>query len=441
MYFVSTRDKDQLHPVSLSEAVIKGLANDGGLFMPQKINTLIKEELVKIPFMNLHEIASLVLSLFLGDAVKKEKLESICAEVFNFQIPLVEIEKNIYSLELFHGPTLAFKDVGARFMARILEYFSSDYKKEIKVVVATSGDTGSAVAAGFHGVNGIQVYILYPKGKVSRMQQKQLTTWGENITALELQGTFDDCQYHVKKLLSDPELRLTSLFTSANSINIARLLPQVVYYVYAWSRVQHHGKPIIMSVPSGNFGNLTAGILAQKIGVPIFHFIAATNKNDIVPVYLREGNFLPRPSVQTISNAMDVGNPSNFERLLQLFDNAYPALRKAISGYSYSDEETQKAMINIFESYAYVSDPHGAIGFLGLKQYISEHPGEFSGVFLETAHPAKFHETVEKCLDITISIPEKLKAFEEKEGHAVACLNDYETVKKLILNGVSNAKQ
>ncbi|MDP2237936.1 MAG: threonine synthase [Bacteroidales bacterium] len=433
MKFISTRDINQLNPVNLREAVIKGLADDGGLFMPSAISLISKDELEKMPSMPLPEIASLVLGRFLGEAIEKKQLENICNEVFNFPVPLVEIEKNVFSLELFHGPTLAFKDVGARFMSRLMGSFSLDNSKEIKVVVATSGDTGSAVAAGFHGVKGIEVFILFPKGKVSRMQEKQLTTWGGNITAIEVEGVFDNCQKHVKSLLADEKLKESTLLTSANSINIARLLPQAVYYAYAWSRLQHSGKPIVISVPSGNFGNLTAGLLAQKIGIPIHHFIASTNINDVVPSYLNDGKFLPRPSEQTVSNAMDVGNPSNFERMLHLFHNDHQSMKQSITGYHFNDTETKNAIRDIAENTGYVVDPHGAVGYLGLKQFILNNHFEMTGVFLETAHPAKFPETVEESLGKEILVPERLSAFEEKASFSIPCANDYEAVKDILM--------
>jgi threonine synthase len=433
MKFISTRDLNQLSPVNLREAVLQGLADDGGLFMPSSINLISKEELEKMPFMNLPEIGSFLLGHFLGNSINKVQLDNICNEVFNFPVSLVEVENGIHSLELFHGPTLAFKDVGARFMSRLMGSFSLDKNNEIKVAVATSGDTGSAVAAGFHGVKGIEVYILFPKGKVSRMQEKQLTTWGDNITAIEVDGVFDDCQKHVKSLLADEELKKNILLTSANSINIARLLPQAVYYAYAWSRLQHLKKPLVISVPSGNFGNLTAGLLAQKAGIPIHHFIASTNINDVVPSYLKDGKFLPRPSIQTISNAMDVGNPSNFERMLHLFGNDHQSMKQVVTGYHFSDSETKAAIRTISERTSYVADPHGAVGYLGLQKFISENPFDMTGVFLETAHPAKFPETVEESLGKKISVPQRLKAFEDKTSYSIPCANNYEAVKDILI--------
>jgi len=433
MLYVSTRDKKHLNPVNLSTAVIKGLADDGGLYMPLHINVLSNEILQTFPSRELPEIAGIFLNHLLDGAVSSSVIEAISNEVFNFPIPLVSIDKNIHSLELFHGPTLAFKDVGARFMSRLMKSFDYDESPELKVAVATSGDTGSAVAAGFHGVKGVKVYVLFPKGKVSKMQQKQFTTWGDNIVAVEVDGTFDDCQRHVKMLLSDPDLKEKALLTSANSINIARLLPQAVYYAYAWSRLSQNGKPLVISVPSGNFGNLTAGLIAHQAGIPIHHFIASTNVNDVVPNYLDTGVFESKPSLPTISNAMDVGNPSNFERMLHLFNNQKQPMNEFITGYRFTDAETMAAITNLYETTAYITDPHGAVGYLGLKKFIENNDFTGNGVFLETAHPAKFGETVEKSIANKVAFPQRLAAFEEREEKFIPCPNDYNLVKEIVL--------
>ena len=433
MLYVSTRDKQHLNPVNLATAVIKGLADDGGLYMPIHINTLGNDVLQKLPFLELPEIAGVLLNHLLAGAVSASTLQAISSEVFDFPIPLEAIGENIYSLELFHGPTLAFKDVGARFMSRLMKSFEYDDAAELKVAVATSGDTGSAVAAGFHAVKGVKVYVLFPKGKVSKMQQKQLTTWGDNIIAVEVDGTFDDCQRHVKMLLSDPDLKTQALLTSANSINIARLLPQAVYYAYAWSRLTNKNNPLVISVPSGNFGNLTAGLIAHKAGIPIHHFIASTNVNDSVPNYLDTGVFKSKPSLPTISNAMDVGNPSNFERMLHLFDDKQEQMRELITGYSFTDAETMAAISNLYETTGYIADPHGAVGYLGLKKFIQEKSFTGNGLFLETAHPAKFGETVEKCILNAIPYPERLAAFDVKDEKFIACPNAYDVIKMIVL--------
>ncbi len=432
MKYFSTRDHDKRQSVSLQEAVIKGLADDGGLFMPERLVPIDPETLDSFTSLKLPEIAAKMLFPYLAESISSTDFDALCHDVFNFPISWVEIEDNIFSLELFHGPTLAFKDVGARFMARLLAGFAHQEHKNIKVVVATSGDTGSAVAAGFYGMKGTKVYIFFPKNKVSRMQQKQLTTWGGNIVALEVDGTFDDCQRHVKALLSDAEMQQNQVLTSANSINIARLLPQMVYYAFAASRLKQQDKPLVFSVPSGNFGNLTAGLMAQLMGIPIHQFVAATNVNDVVPSYLQEGVFTARPSVKTISNAMDVGNPSNFERMLFLFKNV-EAMRQHLQAYSFSDEQTEEVMKSVFQHCNYLLDPHGAVGYLGLKKYLQQNPPPAIGVFLETAHPAKFAETVKKRLRNKLVIPERLQAFEDKKEQFLSCENNYSQIKKVVL--------
>lgn len=436
MKYISTRQQQE---TNIKTAILKGLANDGGLFMPEYIPKLESEFFKNLPNLSIQEIGFRVAKEFLRESISDENLKEIIDEVLNFEIPAVKISDNIYSLELFHGPTMAFKDVGARFMARMMAYFSKG--KPMKVIAATSGDTGSAVASGFFGVQGIEVYILYPKGKVSPLQEKQLTTWGGNIKALEIDGTFDDCQALAKQILSDEELNQKFTLTSANSINIARLIPQSFYYFWAFAQLQKLGKPIVFSVPSGNFGNLTAGLFAKKMGLPVHQFIASTNQNDVVPQFLETGIYEAKPSKQTISNAMDVGNPSNFERLKSLFNNEVSEFKKEIKSYSFSDEETKSAMIKVKWEFDYVLDPHGAVAYLGLETFRKSFDsaqdykagGNFVGVLLETAHPAKFVEVVEDVLKEKIDIPEKLEAFNKKEKQSVEFAADFELLKQFLM--------
>ncbi len=433
MNYYSTRDKLHAHPATLEEAVLKGLAPDGGLYLPETIEQLSKELIHSIPDLPLSLIAYEVAAKLTGYTLPADVLQRIVSETIDFPLPVVPIENNIYSLELFHGPTMAFKDVGARFMARLMAWFVSDSTEPLKVIVATSGDTGSAVAAGFFGVQGIEVIIIYPKGKVSPLQEKQLTTWGGNIKAIELDGTFDDCQRIAKQLLADKELNSRHKLTSANSINIARLIPQSFYYFEAYARLVHLGKPIVVGVPSGNFGNLTGGFLAKKMGLPIDHFVAATNANDIVPHYLTTGNFEPRKSVQTVSNAMDVGNPSNFERMSAIFGESLIEFKAYFSGFSCTDSQTIEAMHDVYMRTGYELDPHGAVGYLGLKAALAmpEHQNK-TGVLLETAHPAKFLEVAELALSKKIRVPEKLQAFAQRQKQAIPCSNDYADVRAIV---------
>ncbi len=432
MKYISTRQQQE---TNIKTAILKGLADDGGLFMPEYIPQLDSEFFENLPNLTLQQIGFRVAKEFLGESISNGNLKEIIDEVLNFEIPVVKISENIYSLELFHGPTMAFKDVGARFMARMMSYFSEG--KPMKVIAATSGDTGSAVASGFFGVPGIEVYILYPKGKVSPLQEKQLTTWGGNIKALEIDGTFDDCQALAKQILSDEELNQKFTLTSANSINIARLIPQSFYYFWAFAQLQKLGKPIVFSVPSGNFGNLTAGLFAKKMGLPVHHFVASTNENDVVPKFLETGNYEAKPSKQTISNAMDVGNPSNFERMQSFFNNDVSEFKKEIVSYSFSDEETKNAMQEVRKEFGYTLDPHGAVAYLGLQalqQAQSDKVGEdFVGVLLETAHPAKFVEVVEDVLQEEVIIPEKLEAFNKKEKQSLEFPADFELVKTYLM--------
>ena len=421
----------QAETVTLPYAVLKGLADDGGLYMPERIPQLPASFFDNIHNIALPEIGYTVASALLGDEVPADVLKKIVEETLNFSIPAVHVEKDIYSLELFHGPTMAFKDVGARFMSRLMAYFNRSESRQLKVIVATSGDTGSAVAAGFFNVPGIRVFILFPKGKVSPLQQKQLTTWDGNITAIEVDGTFDDCQKMAKQALGDAELNKNNLLTSANSINIARLIPQSFYYFWAHAQLKQIGKPLAFSVPSGNFGNITGGLLAVAMGLPAQHFIAATNANDVVPEYLRTSVYKTRPSVQTISNAMDVGNPSNYARMCEMFEHNHQRFCDNISGYAYTDEETRQTMRAV-KKQGYLLDPHGAIAYLGLKEYLKDSKADAVGVFLETAHPAKFREVVEETLGEPVEIPQQLQVFLNKEEKMIHMPNDYERLKRVI---------
>lgn len=390
---------------TFKNAVVEGLAKDRGIYFPETITPLSKDFIENISDYSNHEIAYEVIKQFVGDEIPAEKIKEIVANTVSFDFPLVKVDDNIASLELFHGPTMAFKDVGAKFMAQCLEYFNKDNDDEVTVLVATSGDTGGAVANGFLGAKGVNVVILYPSGKVSDIQEKQLTTLGQNITALEVDGVFDDCQEMVKTAFLDEEI--TKTLTSANSINVARWLPQMFYFFFAYKELYKKNKDLIFSVPSGNFGNICAGIMAQKLGLPIKHFVAATNVNDTVPNFLKDGVYKPKPSKATISNAMDVGNPSNFIRIQELFNNDLEALKSAFSSYSFSDDKTRVTMKEIYANSGYVTDPHGAVGYLGLKKHgLKEN--EF-GVFLETAHPVKFLDVVEETLPVKVAIPEQIK--------------------------------
>ena len=426
MKFYSTRNKALR--VSLREAVVQGLAPDNGLFMPETIPVLPSEFFRQMHTLSFQEIAFTVASKLLGDEVAPQQLKKIVEHTVNFDAPLVEVEKDIYALELFHGPTLAFKDFGARFMSQLLGYFAGQDKREVTILVATSGDTGSAVANGFLGVPGTRVIVLYPSGKVSEVQEKQFTTLGKNITAIEIDGTFDDCQLLVKTAFMDNDLKQRLFLTSANSINIARLIPQSFYYFYAWSRLSQLRKDVVFSVPSGNFGNLTAGLLAKQMGLPVKKFVAATNINDIVPKYLNTGTFEPTSSRQTISNAMDVGNPSNFDRMKDLFGET---MKDHIVGCSFNDEQTRSAMRSVFAQSNYVLDPHGAVGYLGLKKYLSENKKE-AGVFLETAHPGKFIDVVEDTLQRKIDLPPELQAFMKGEKKSIQMNKDFESFRKYL---------
>lgn len=417
---------------SLEEAVVKGLASDKGLYMPQMIKVLPQEFYDSIDTLSFQEIAYRVADAFFGEDVPADILKQIVYDTLSFDVPLVPVN-SVYSLELFHGPTLAFKDVGGRFMARLLGYFiKKEGKKKVNVLVATSGDTGSAVANGFLGVEGIHVYVLYPKGKVSEIQEKQFTTLGQNITALEVDGTFDDCQALVKLAFLDKELNEHMQLTSANSINVARFLPQAFYYFYAYAQLKRIGKAenVVMCVPSGNFGNITAGLFAKRMGLPIKRFIAANNRNDIFYQYLKTGIYSPRPSVATIANAMDVGEPSNFVRVLDLYAGSHAAISTEISGATYTDEQIAETMRKVWKSSHYLLDPHGACGYRALEEDLL--PGE-TGVFLETAHPAKFLDTVKGIIGEAVEIPTKLKAFMQGEKKSLLLSKNFADFKAYLM--------
>lgn len=403
---------------TFENAVLKGLAPDKGLYFPKEIKKLPASFFEGIKSLSKTEIAFEVIKNFIGNEIPEAELKKIIETTLDFDFPLVKLNENISILELFHGPTLAFKDVGAKFMAGSLGYFiKKGNLGKVTVLVATSGDTGGAVANGFLGVDGIDVVILYPKGKVSEIQEKQLTTLGQNITALEVAGTFDDCQDMVKQAFLDKELQQKMQLTSANSINVARWLPQMFYYFFAYQQLAEDKRKLVFSVPSGNFGNICAGLLAKKMGLPISHFVASSNVNDVVGRYLKTEKYEPKPSVQTISNAMDVGNPSNFIRIKELFQNQFRELKEHLSSYSFDDEATKDAIKEVYENTGYVMDPHGAVGYLGLGSFLSQNP-EYHGIFLETAHPVKFLETVENVIGKKLEIPGSIQSILKKEKQA-----------------------
>jgi len=425
MNYYSTNRKTGLR--SFKEAVIEGLPADNGLFMPEYIPKLPASFFKDLYSKSVQEIAVEVATPFVNDCIEEKALYNIISNVLNFDIPIVQVHDSIYSLELFHGPTLAFKDVGARFLAQCLGYFSGE---KVTVLVATSGDTGSAVAHGFLGVENVDVVILYPSGKVSPLQEKQLTTLGQNIQAVEVNGNFDDCQQLVKTAFLDQELKKEVQLTSANSINIARLLPQSFYYFWAIAQLKETNQPIYVSVPSGNYGNLTAGLMAKDMGLPISRFIASSNRNDIVPNYLDSGLFEPKSSISTISNAMDVGNPSNFSRLTELYNNDWKTIIKDIVGYSFSDDETRQTILDVYHKHQYLLDPHGAVGYMGLKNHMKKQNG--IGIFLETAHPAKFKEVVEPLVG-KIQVPERLSQYLKKDKQSIKMQNNYAALKELLV--------
>tara|TARA_B100000767_G_scaffold10845_1_gene10574 strand:+ start:13461 stop:14756 length:1296 start_codon:yes stop_codon:yes gene_type:complete len=420
-------------PTEFSEAVIKGIAPDRGLYFPEKIHHLPDSFFENIEHKTIPEIAFEVIAPFVAGSIPEAELKNIIEETLDFDFPIVPITDQIGTLELFQGPTLAFKDVGARFMARCLGYFNKkNNSQKVTILVATSGDTGGAVANSFLGVKGIEVLILYPKGKVSKVQEQQLTTLGQNITAFEVDGVFDDCQDMVKTAFLDQDVTNKRQLTSANSINVARWLPQMFYYFIAYRTLKRLNKPLVVSVPCGNFGNICAGIMAREIGLPIDHFVASTNINDVVPDYLKTGKYSLKKSTPTLSNAMDVGDPSNFIRILKIFNNNFDLLKENLSGYSFTDTETREALKEIHETSGYVADPHGAVGYLGLKEYLKAHPEKY-GVFLETAHPVKFLDTVEETLNIKVEIPDRLKETLSKTKKSIS-IKDYEDLKAFLLS-------
>ena len=421
-------------PVSFKEAVINGIARDKGLYFPESINPLPTGFFNELTTLSKNEIAFQLIQPFVGSSIPQETLENIINETLDFEFPLIPLTDRISSLELYHGPTLAFKDVGARFMARCLGYFAAldSKKKEITVLVATSGDTGGAVNNGFLGVEGVTVVILYPSGKVSEIQEKQLTTLGKNITALEVDGTFDNCQNMVKNAFVDPEITTKRTLTSANSINVARWLPQSFYYLFALQQLKERSNPPVFSVPSGNFGNICAGMVAYKLGMPVTHFVASVNSNAVVPDYLKTGSYAPQQSIATISNAMDVGDPSNFVRIQKLFENDFGKLSQMLTSYSFSDTETRAAIEELYERFNYLADPHGAVGYLGLQKYLSAHPNA-QGIFLETAHPIKFLDTVEAVIDKKVTIPNAIEELIQKKKKSVAIKN-YSEFKAFMLH-------
>lgn len=464
MRYVSTRDSRREHPASLRHAVLNGLAPDGGLYMPERIPPLPSDVLRELPSLALPELGFHLLRPFIespdaasstssapsadptsassaADPVSDATLRRILDETLDFPIPLVPVDGRIHSLELFHGPTLAFKDVGARFMARLMAHYMRGENAELHVIVATSGDTGGAVAAGFHRVPGIRVWILYPKGKVSELQRRQLTTWGDNITALEVDGTFDDCQRIVKDLLADTSLRDRRRLTSANSINIARLLPQAIYHAWAVAQAISLGLTdpasphVAISVPSGNFGNLTAGLFARAMGIPATRYIAATNANDVVPRFLDSGRYAPRPSVRTLSNAMDVGAPSNFERMQALFHDEPAAFRRVLSGHPFTDAQVVRAIVDLHASHGYLLDPHGAVGYLALLDFLDGQyaSGPLAALFMETAHPIKFASETAPLTGLQPPEPPAVRDLMARESHHLSLPPESARVRELLL--------
>lgn len=430
MKYFSLNNKS--HQVNFETAVIQGLAPDRGLYFPEKIPALDPAFIANLHQFSDQEIGYRVISPFIGDEIEEKELRKIIADTLSFPFPVQKVTGQTFALELFHGPTLAFKDVGARFMAGCLGYFRRNSKEPVTVLVATSGDTGGAVASGFYDVPGVEVVILYPSKKVSQLQEKQLTTLGKNIHALEIEGTFDDCQQLVKTAFLDQELQQKRALTSANSINVARWLPQMFYYFLAYKQMKAAHPKLIFSVPSGNFGNICAGMMAAAMGLPVSHFVAATNVNDTVPRFMETGKYDPHSAVPTLSNAMDVADPSNFVRILELFGNSLPSLQAKLSSYSFTDAETSVTMEKVWKEHHYMLDPHGAVGYLGLQQYLQDHP-ELTGIFLETAHPVKFEDTAPKSIREEIYTPAKVASLYYKEKQATLLPTDYNTFKNWLM--------
>ncbi|MGB0985295.1 MAG: threonine synthase [Saprospiraceae bacterium] len=429
MKLYSTNNKKKF--VTLEEAVLKGLPDDNGLFMPEMIPTLPASFFKNLKDYSFAEIAFQITKTLFQGAIPEENVQEIIQNAVNFPAPVVELDENKAVLELYHGPSLAFKDFGARFMAQLMSYFNRKNDKELVILVATSGDTGGAVAAGFYKTLGIKVVILYPSGKVSDLQEKQLTTLGYNIHALEIDGSFDDCQALVKQAFLDKKLTSSIRLSSANSINIARLIPQSFYYVEAYKQLKTQ-KPVAFCIPSGNFGNLTAGLLAQKMGLPVAHFVAATNANDVVPNYLKTGKYEPRPSIPTISNAMDVGAPSNFKRMQDFYGDSWESMKQDIYGYACDDAATREGVKEVFEKYNYEIDPHGAIGYLALKEYLKVFP-EHYGIVLETAHPSKFKVDMDEILEKSIDVPARLAVLKDKKKETTEMKADFGAFKNWLL--------
>lgn len=431
MKYYSTNKKSPL--ADFREATINGQAPDKGLYFPVEVPVIDRVLITNIEEYSNEEIAFRVIEPYVGGAISGDKLMQAVKETISFPIPLVQVSDAVFSLELFHGPTLAFKDIGARFMSRCLGYFVKNNDKEVTVLVATSGDTGGAVANGFYEVDGIEVVILYPSGKVSPVQEKQLTTLGKNIHALEIEGNFDDCQRMVKEAFTDDELKKKRFLTSANSINVARWLPQQFYYFFAYKQWVDKSDPPVISVPSGNFGNICAGILASQSGLPVKHFIAACNANDIITQYLQTEKLEIKQAVTTLSNAMDVGNPSNFIRILEIFHHRFPELKSKLSSYSITDEETVNTIREVYKLYGYTLDPHGAVGYLALKDYLQNHP-ESKGIFLETAHPVKFPDAVELVTGASIDMPESVRGIMENKKVSTKMKPEYTALKDYLMD-------
>lgn len=430
MQFYSLNKKSP--DVNFKDATINGQAPDKGLYFPHQIPQVKKELIENIESFSNEEIAFEVIKPYVGDTIAENELRRIVSETVNFPIPLVSVNDRIASLELYHGPTLAFKDIGARFMSRCLGHFVKGSDKKVTVLVATSGDTGGAVANGFYKVDGVEVVILYPSGKVSSVQEKQLTTLGNNITALEVEGNFDDCQQMVKAAFLDEELNKKLFLTSANSINVARWLPQQFYYFFAYKQWKEKNNPPVICVPSGNFGNICAGLLANASGLPVKHFIAACNANDVVPEFFSSGNYAPKKAVATISNAMDVGDPSNFVRIMQLFQQEVSALKDKVSSVSVTDETTKQTLLSVYKKYNYLCDPHGAVAYRALEDYLNEHPGD-KGIFLETAHPVKFYDVVEPIINETVPVPESIQQQLKLEKKSIKIKTGADALKEFVL--------
>ena len=431
MQLYSTNDPS--HKVMLEEAVFRGLPPDNGLYLPTEIPTLDPSFFDKIEKLSISEISFEVCKTLFKGYIPDESIRKIVNESITFDAPVVNVHDSIYALELFHGPTLAFKDFGARFMSKLMAYFLEKAQKEIHIIVATSGDTGGAVASGFYKTKGIKVTILYPTGKVSGSQEKQLTTLGENIKAIEINGTFDDCQKLVKTAFLDKEVISKVNLSSANSINIARLIPQTFYYFATYAKLKSTGKPLVFSVPSGNFGNISAGLIANRMGLPVHKFIASVNANDTFVNFLETDAFNPKPSVSTLSNAMDVGNPSNFARIFELYGKNPEQIRSSIEGYTFTDEQTRNTIKDVYNNHGYMLDPHGAVGYLGLMKYLGDKKESLNGVFLHTAHPAKFIDSYSPDLKSEIEIPEALAKLDSLEKVSIKMDNDYDSFKKYLL--------